>query len=669
MATKKNMKKPMTGSRNIGGVQIRRADLPANHPFNNRKNNDKLVQHIKDRLDFANEVRLPLVNRMRRIDIEYAGFQKFDDDDKKRDADTMKGDVKVTKVSLELTKTQIEEACTYLLGVFAPDNAMFEAVAPKAKQNQAVAFMTKLNQDAEDQQYYRQYDKAFKNMLKYNIGGWLSYWHERSGLKVMNANQAGGIDLQKKVVWAGNCVKSVNPYNLLWDISVHPCDVTDKGEFFALVNVHRKFRIKKMEADQDIWGTDRFIGREVATCYYQQAPIIRFDDSAGVDFGSTDWVHWMSAGSKAEITSGVEEVMYYGWIIPSDFGLSDSKEMEIWYIVMMADAFIVAASKLENSHGLLPISLATPMEDELGLQNKSIAETLNPLQRFGSHLINTHILGSRKSLYGTTIYDPMYLSFGELQEGNVAPRIALKPGATAGGRKIQDFFMQNFDIPKTENTMDDLAKVLELMQRMLPTNNNQQVADMERATRYQAASLIQGSNKRNQKIAKLIDAMAMKNMRTILMQNILLKQEALTMFDDTGNEIKLNPIELRETDIRFAISEGLKGIDKIQIIELFKEIMSWIIQNAEATKEFDIVALVDYITSLWGDKTDMSQFRRKTIFNQLPPEAQQAVEQALQNGDLNGIIQKYVTQQQQTQEAAAQGQNVPLTNGATAGGY
>src|SRR6185437_6548997 len=493
------------------------------HPINNKKNNAKLVKHIKERCDFANEMRANQINRMAAIDTEYSGFITLDRKDQQRERDNRMGKgVKPTLISLELVKTQLDEAVTYLLNVMAPDAGIFQATASPSKQAVAKAFASKMNMDGDKKQYYRHFAKGFLDMLKYNLGGWFSYWEQQRGTTFQASPDKGQIEMKKnQVVWEGNCVQAVDPYNFLYDRSVPPADVADKGEFFALVDVKRIFTVKKMQQDGEIYGIERFIRstRGMQLRYYQKKPTLRLDINVDQRVGrsETDWVSWFSANGSNEVQSGIEKVDYIGWITPADFGLAPSKLYEIWRITMMADEYIVAAQKLENAHGLLPIAIATPNEDGLDTQTRSFAETLIPLQRFGSHLMNVHIASTRKALYGITLYDPTVIPFNEHPEDDVAAKIAIKPQGY--GKPLKEHIYQTFDGPKTDGTMEDIKSLLDLMQKILPTDILKQVASLERATMYQAAATVQGGNRRCQKLAKMIDDMAKKKIRFMMMYN------------------------------------------------------------------------------------------------------------------------------------------------------
>ena len=101
-----------------------------------------LIQHVKDRLDWAMGSHEAHVNRYTAIDKEVSGFIRLTDEDYKRKLDNTNGEgPKPYDVSLQLSKAQIDEAVTYLLSVYFPEEGPYNAVAPEAKQEVAKGFL------------------------------------------------------------------------------------------------------------------------------------------------------------------------------------------------------------------------------------------------------------------------------------------------------------------------------------------------------------------------------------------------------------------------------------------------------------------------------------------------------------------------------------------------
>ena len=200
-------------------------------------------------------------------------------------------------------------------------------------------------------------------------------------------------------------------------------------------------------------------------------------------------------------------------------------------------------------------------------------------------------------------------------------------------QEIDDYRKHVFqfnDTPDTQNTLNDIQAMESLMQKILPTDMLKQVTDLQRATQYQAAATVQGANRRNLKIAQIMESQAFATGRTMQIYNIMQFQEHVHMFDEQGNTIEIDPSKLRDEDIEIVAGAGLRGLDKMIIAESLKEILQFLVQSPQAAAEADIMEIINYITSLIGDYTDFNQFKFKNEFDKLTPEQKQIAFQLLQ---------------------------------------
>ena len=107
--------------------------------------------------------------------------------------------------------------------------------------------------------------------------------------------------------------------------------------------------------------------------------------------------------------------------------------------------------------------------------------------------------------------------------------------------------------------------------------------------------------------------------------------------------IKIDASALREQQLVCAISDCLRGLDKLILIETMKDVISILVQNPAAAAEFDIASIIDYLTTLIGDHTSFKQFRFENEFDKLTPEEKQTAFQLLQKA-----LSSQGQQQQQT---------------------
>lgn len=634
------------------------------HPINNPENHEKLLQHILLRLDWAKSQRDALVEKFADVDRTVHGFIKYDEADKARIKDNRAGKgPKPVTVSLPLTAAKLDELTTFLLEVFWPNQGMHSAIAKKEEQPLANGVAQLLNQQAAERQHYRKLARFLGDALKYNLSAAVIEWVEELGLRLKNTPDRRVAVDKDVVTWRGNDIVNIDMYNFLWDPSVNPVDVPQAGEFFAYVERHTAFSMRKLAAAGRLFGVDRFVSRKYATSdnasaqfdgvvgsgagarFYTAYPTVR--DEGGTGGVVNDWFAFASNSAGYGAGDCVELVTTYIWLDPSEFGLSDEKELQIWRVRIANSAFIVDTEMLNNAHNMLPLVVTSPSEDGLGLQQKSAAEMLVDLQRFASFLMNVHQQAARKALWGVTAYDPTAINLDDVKD-DVAARIPLLPGGY--GKPITDIMRTFNDAPKTESTMVDISRVADMMEGVLPTNILKQVTDLERATNYQAAATVQGANRRSLKMARVIDDQAVKPMKRMMFYNLTQYADVIEVIDDAGQVQSVDMAAVRDMQLEYTIGEGLQGMDKLMTMSVLKDIIMAVIQSQQALQEIDMVALLDYWTSLLGDKTDLSQFRRQQPTPQMQSE--------LASAQVDREARKVDTAMSAAQQIAAMSQGV-----------
>lgn len=576
-----------------------------------------LLAHIADRMALAKLMRDRNVDTFKYIDREYYSWLRLSAADRKRALDNAQGiGVKPTDVKLSMLFSQIDEAQTFILGVLAPEEAIYNVVAPKEKKDVAKGFSVLMNEHAEDFQHYRNYSMFANDCMRYNFGAIGVEWLEEQG-NIVELAAGGQRTTKRRVTKSGNALESYDPYNLLMDPSVNPVDLPDKGEYYGYVNVQTPFRLKVMESKGEIFNVEAFLRNQPSEKWREKHPTVRNTDTeAESDY---NWVSVLSARSGAvESSKAYETIKGHLWLIPKDWGLSNDEDYQIWKFILGSDDEILFMEHADNAHGILPIAIAMPYEDHFIWQTKGPTERLIPYQQFGSFMMNIHQRSARKALYGLTFYDKHHINFGDADDDEI-----LTGGKVAIDSKGQDIdlrklIVQFSETPDTQNTIQNIGLVGELGQDILPSRLLQQVAGLERATQFQAAATVQSANKRNLKAAKVIDGQAMVKIRFMQMMNIFEKQDMIEVLTDGGELVKVDPKEFVSAKLRFLIADGLKGLDRLSLILNSREMLNAVLQSKQAGEQLDIVGIIDHLTSMWGDHTDFKQFKLISPVDKLP---------------------------------------------------
>lgn len=592
-------------------------------------NHNKLLDYGLARVDAGYQMHEANYERYKSIDKEIAGYLVLSDEDRKRKADNEKGfGTKPYDINLQLTYTQIDEAITYLMAVYFPSEGAYTATASADKLAIAKGLSVLMNQHAKQYKHYTSTAKGLLDAFKYNIGMWMPEWNVTSGTEIGNDSANQYQETLDSILATGNSLTYLDPYNTILDPSVHPTVVNSLGEFFASVEIYTEFRAKKLEHMGLLFNLDkRNQSRAGGRTYYQIKPNILANTAKGASGENTDWISFLSAqgGGNILIKDSIELLGINIWLTNENFGLP-GEGMQIWRVVIANSSVIVFAEPLVNAHGLLPIIAAMPREDNFDRQTQSIAEVLLPYQRFSSFQMNIHQHAQRKNLHGLTFYDKV--AFPEFANADASGKIPFTPDDP--DFDVRKHVQQFFDSPNTDRTLQDIAAMDELMQKVLPTQQAQQVASLERATKFQAAATVQAGNRRNLKFAATIDEQAFSVGRRIMLYNIMQFQENVMIVTPEGEEVEIEPSEIRDTKFEFMVDSGLRGLDKLAIQDTLTNIMFAILQSPTVSQQIDVLALMNYITNQMGDYTNLNQFKFKNEFDALTPEQKQQAFQLLQ---------------------------------------
>ena len=588
-------------------------------------NHDKLLKHVKKRLQFSKELHDQQVAKFEVIDKAVYGYLVLDEDDEKRKKDNENGyGVKPTDTILPLTLTQLDEAVTYFIEVLSTDNGMYGAIAPKDEKVVADGFSAVMNEHADRFKHLRELNIFLFNGMKYNLGPIGANWKVVKGNKLTNAT-TDTPEVEEGVVYSGNELKAYDPYNLYYDISVSPIDLAQEGEFFAVPFVRVPFKVRKMIDDEEVFNVNDILKKgsfEIA--WYTDKPNIAPETD---NIAANNFLRILGGSSEARVTKeAVEFVPVFIWLKTSDYGIDKDEKFKICRVVMCNNERICRLEVMNNAHGMLPIGITMPWEDGFKEATKSYGELLNPFQQFASSQMNVHQKASRKALYGITFFNKHLVNLDD-QYDPVAGKVPVSLPPDADIRKVVH---QVFDGPDTQNTLRDIGVISEIMQTILPTDILNQVASLDRATQYQSAATVQGANRRNLKIARVIDAQALSHIRQIQMFNIFQYQEVVEILTPEGELLKINPKEFRDTKLEFTISDGLRGLDRLSIAMAIQDVLNMILQSQSASEQLDVTGIINYFTSFIGDKTDFSQFKFVSEMDKLPPEQRDAAFQVYQ---------------------------------------
>lgn len=612
-------------SESFSQSSIRHAKLPfaipqvqPQHPFRNKQNHDSLLEYCQQRLSIGKDTRDAELDRLVRIDKKVAGWIRMKDEDKKRrEKSDVTGEPLLTNMNLPLTFIHLDDMMTYLADTFAPSRGMFYNTGTPNEMNQAAQLVTKMNNDALYAGYYRELLQTLFSCLKYNMGGLTVAWGSDHGPSKADGSNKEDRVFDSGVKWQGNRLKTLDRYNTLLDPSVHPTRLHIEGEFCAYVELKSRFWVQTRAVNGQFYNCEEAVknmGQSNAAAYYRHPPAeARLESDTHAE--GEDWVSVLSAMPSNQ-QDGHEVVTLYIRLNPTEFGLVPREEVtarrryEIWRVTILDNKHIVALAWQNNVHNHIPCYFGVIHDDVMGPAQRSPGELLAPLQDFASHLLNVHMEAARKSIYGTTVYDPTMVNLESIPKGEVAARLPVEPRAY--GRDVRTYIQELRTTHDTSHTMQDLETVMAIVNQFFPTQAlPSQIASIERAVSSQVAAVQHGANRRQQKTARLLDDSMFRPMRFAMYYNILQFQpdgEEITDFY-SGRATRLDISAMTDTNLPYIIGQGLKAIDRQTTSEMLQKVIFALIQAPAAAQGIDLLGLIDYWTSMIDIDMNMQQFR------------------------------------------------------------
>lgn len=628
-------------------ITTAKPQVHASHPFNDQKSHEKLLNYIRARLWLSKQHRDSQIPRYAQIDKDVAGWMRLSEEDRKRKADqTRDGIPKATAINLPLNFVHLDDMMTYYAETFAPNRGMFYHTAKPDETEPATQIVTLMNNHSIYAGYYRQTLLSIFSILKYNLGGFHCRWSEDYGPKLQVDPNGGAVSVTDQKIWDGNRLEALDMYNTFVDPSVHPVDLHREGEWAGRAFIRSHYWLASRCKNGVYFNCDEALDQDrgiESNCTYYRSPPREAklsQDESGT--GTTNWVSVLSERPDYSAMSGFELVEVYIRINPNDFNLvpknpAERNQYEVWRVTILNDDKIIETTLMSNIHGQLPFYFGLANDDLMGPSAKSSAEIIQPLQNFASSLLNTHVLANRSRLWGVTWYDPTVFNYDKIPEGEVAAYAPIE--ATGYGKNLQEHIYRDSTQLETKQTMNDLSAVMEIVNQFFPTQSlPSQIASIDRAVDSQVAAVQQGSNRRQHKTAKLLDDSLFRPARACMYYNIVqFQSDGVEVSDFTGRTVTVNLERLRETDLPFIIGQGLKAIDRMMIAGKLQSVIFALIQAPQASQQVNILALIDYWTSMMDIEIDFKQFALA------PPQAQPGTEPGSQPpgqpaGPANAIV-------------------------------
>jgi hypothetical protein len=302
-------------------------------------------------------------------------------------------------------------------------------------------------------------------------------------------------------------------------------------------------------------------------------------------------------------------------LIPSMWGLGDSKRVETWVFKLAADKIIIQAAPLGLYHDMFPFVV---MEGGFGSDEFAkfgMVEIIRPMTDVLTWLVNSHFYNVRRALNNQLIVDPSRIVMKDLTKpGQRIMR--LKPSAYGSDTRMAVHQLQVSDV--TRGHLGDAQYIEQMIQRASAVANN--VMGMQeqggRRSATESRQAVGFSTNRLKTPVEYNSALAFDPLAQMMVSNTQQFLSGELKFAMAGNTLETAQTFLMANSQTIAGAydyvniDGTAPIDRIGQANLWKELLMQMARNPNAMMEWDINGMLAHTMKMLGER-NIDRFRIK----------------------------------------------------------
>jgi hypothetical protein len=546
---------------------------------------------------------------------------------------------------------QVEAAVTYQASVFLTGEPLFGVVASPQFIDEALQMETVISEESIRGGWVRQLMLAMRNGFKYNFGPVELDWsREVTSVVTTDLAKSATKGIPKEVIWEGNSLTALDPYNTFVDMSVPPTEVYSRGEYAGHTELIGRIELKSRLAalpDKLISnisaalesGCSHGATVDSSSMSYFIPDINEEVDETQLRGEGTNWLQWAGLSSTRkdiDYKDRYEYTVLYARILPSEFDLrlQASNTPQIYKLIIINHQHIVYCELQTNAHNYIPIFIMQPLEDGLRYQTKSLGENGIPFQNLASSYANSIIASRRRAISDRCLYDPSRVEAAHINSANPSAKIPVRPAAY--GSKISEavyHFPYNED--QASNSLQQIQTILGLSNALAGQNQAQQGQFVKgNKTLHEFESVMQNANGRDQLVSILLEHQVFVPLKHVLKTNILQFQGGTSLYNRKEDKVvEIDPVALRKAVMAFRISDGLIPADKILNSEGFSVALQVLGSSPQLAAGYNVSQLFSYMMKTQGaDIADFEKAPEQLAYEQAMQSWQSMAQLALEKG-------------------------------------
>ena len=593
-------------------------------------------------------------SKMEAIDVAYARFQANKDPNtgvvsgQGVDAATVAvGVVDLPSTVPPVVVSQVDSMVAYLADVFLSGTPLFPVVSSPENKEFAEQLETLIDDHATLGGYARQLLMFLRDGVKYNICALEADWTSISQYSLLTDLLSGPQQKLGKDVKKYTKLKRLDMYNTIWDHNVSPGDVSSEGDYAGYIEILSRTKLKRFLNRLSIEGK-AFNVKEAtestgataspeSLANYRVHPEVSSYVSARKPTDGMNWYSYLTGkadDSSSSIKTGNYEVFtLYARIMPSDFSLfgPESRTPQIWKFVIINNTVLVQAERIISAYDYLPILFGQPLEDGLGYQTQSIAESNIPFQSAATTLFNIRFNAARRAVSDRALFDADLISSADINAPVPAAKIPVRSNSL-DGKKISDAYHQiPFDPRGTEAAFQDGMNIVAFGKELSGLNAPMQGQFQKGNKSVQEWNdTMGGSDARLRLPALTLEFQVFMPLKEILKLNIYQYGENADVISQKDGSTKSVDIEKLKTKVlAFKVADGYTPKSKLANTESIMQLMQILGQSQILQQR-----LGDMLPGMFVHLAQLMGVRGLNEYAPPPAKQQQNIQQAqmLQQG-------------------------------------
>lgn len=587
---------------------------------------------------------------MRQIDLSYARENDLTEENIRAKAANRAGDAnRFQNITIPIVMPQVESAVTYQSSVFLTGVPLFGVSSGPQYMNAALQMETVIDNQATRGGWTSELIKFFRDGFKYNLSAIeVSWCKEVTWAPETDVSFSASQGKPKQIIWEGNKLTRWDMYNTVFDNRVAPSRMHIEGDFIGNTKLLSRVQLKQLIASlpdvrmdnikaafESGMGSINFNGNSggVETYYVPQInPRALLDPQLQ---GAFDWAYWAGVSgateSKIQYKNMYEVTTMYARILPSDFAmkLPEANTPQIWKFIIINHQIVLYAERQTNAHNMLPVVMGQPLDDGLMYQTKSLADNVGPIQAITSALSNSDIAARRRAISDRTLYDPSRVTAEHINNSNPSAKIPVRPAAYGKpvGEAVYPFPFRDDQSQFIGQKISQYGAMANMISGQNPVRQGQFVKGNKTTSEFD--SVMSNANGRDQLTAIGYETNVFTPIKEMLKINTLQYQGGVSLYNREKKEnVKIDPVELRNAVLQFKISDGLTPTDKLMDSDMLAVSLQQLGSSPQLGAGYNLAPLFSYLMKLKGaDLTPFEKSPEQVAYEQAMGQYQQMVMQ------------------------------------------